>query len=333
MLLMSASDEAEVEGWRSRYGRCQLPAIKMRPQTTMQQALSNMPPIMALILRVHFRAGGWLGPLSLTREEVADITSATKMVTREIMVPLLGVASAMAQIPGEGNHIGAVVEGESGNLYVGAPYAWAGPGIKFSAHGVQTAILSAVHHGEKKLKTIMVESAPCACCRQFLRELHAWQGIKILYASDGPKSLQKGAIADIEFSSVGLRLDGVKERLLDEYPRQLALSKSDNNDLINIAADAASKAYAPYSQNNAGVAVKTKSGVVYEGRYIESRISIVGVTAIESALFNMIMCGDKFENIKEILLVETRGMVTQFSATQKLATALGSLPFRFMMTT
>jgi cytidine deaminase len=333
MLLMSAGDEVELDNWRTKYGRCQLLPAKMRRQPTLQEALTELPPLLALILRVHFRASGWLGPLSLSREEVADVCGATNMAPREISALLLGVASAMAQMPGDGNHIGAVAEGESGNLYVGAPYAWAGKGIKFSAHGVQTAVLNAWHQGEKRLSSLMVETPPCACCRQFLHELHNWNAIKLYVATEGPKSLKKGSVVEIEFSNVGLRGGGIKEELMNRPPRELALGKSDNNELINLAADAASKSYAPYSNNNAGIALRTKQGIVYQGRYVESKTSILGALAIETALLNLIMSGDKIENVKEILLVETRGMVTQFSATQKLTMAMGDIPFRFMMTT
>jgi cytidine deaminase len=333
MLLMSAADDAELEGWRTKFGRCQLSPLKMRPQPTMQDVLSGLPSIMALILRVRFRAGGWAGPISLTKQEVEDIGSGNNLVPREIMVLLLGVASAMAQVTGNGDHIGAVVEGESGSLYVGAPYTWSTKEIKFSSHGVQTAVLNAWHQGEKKLTNLMVEAPPCGCCRQFLRELYNWNTLKILHASDGPKSLQKASITEIPFTSAGLRVAGVKERLMDSIPRKLAIGKSDANELINFAAEAASEAYAPYSGNSAGIALKTKRGVIYQGRYVESKTSIAGLLAVETAILNVIMSGETIDNIKEILLVETRGMVTQFSATQKLATAMGNVPFRFMMTT
>lgn len=332
MLLMSTADEAELGSWRTKFGRCQLAPNKIRPQPKIQDVLDELPSIMALILRVHFRTAGWMGPLSLSKEEVADIGSAAKLVSREIMVHLLGVASAMAQTTGEGTHIGAVAEGESGTLYVGMPYAWSGNGIKFSAHGVQTAVLNAWHQGEKNLKNIIVEAPPCACCRQFLRELHNWNTIKIIHAVDGPKTLQNGALLDIPLDGAGLRVEGVKERLMDAKPRKLNLGKSEVNELMNLAAEAASLSYAPYSYNNAGVSIKTKRGVIHQGRYIESKTSIIGMLAIETALLNMIMSGDQIDNIKEIMLVETRGTVTQFSPTQRLAVAMGDVPFRFMMT-
>jgi len=333
MLLMSDSDEAELELWHTKYGRCQLSPLKMRSQPSLHDVLARLPRMMAIILRVKLRAGGWLGPISLSQEEVTDICNAAKLVPREIMVLLLDVASAMARVTGAGDHIGAVVEGDSGCLFVGSPITWKEEGVKFASHGVKTAIMNAWHQGEKRIHRIMVETPPCACCRQFLRELPNWDSIKLLHALDGPKSLQKGSISDLQFSAAGLRLEGIKVRLMDEVPRQLALAKSEANELINLAADAASLAYAPYSQNNAGIALRTKQGVIYQGRYVEAKVSIVGSLAIESALLNLLMSGDSIGNVKEILLVETRGTVTQFSPTQKLATAMGNVPFRFMMTT
>lgn len=333
MLLMSDADEGELEAWQTKYGRCQLSPLKMRSQPSLHDVLARLPRIMAIILRVKLRAGGWLGPISLTKEEVADICDSAKLVPREVMVLLLDVASAMARVTGTGDHIGAIAETDSGSLFVGSPLSWKEAGIKFTSHGVKTAIMNAWHQGEKRIQQIMVETPPCACCRQFIRELTNWNTIKFVHALDGPKSLQKGSISDLQFSAAGIRTEGIKERLMDEAPRPLALAKSETNDLINLAAEAASLAYAPYSQNNAGIALRTKQGVVYQGRYVESKVSIVGSLAIETALLNLLMSGDSIGNVKEILLVETRGIVTQFSATQKLATAMGNVPFRFMMTT
>ena len=77
--------------------------------------------------------------------------------------------------------------------------------------------------------------------------------------------------------------------------------------------------------------LKTKNGTVHQGRYVEVGNSIAGLLAIEAALVNLSLTGEKIEDVRNILLVETRGTVTQFSATQQLATAMGNVPFRFKM--
>ncbi|MFY9287518.1 MAG: cytidine deaminase [Alphaproteobacteria bacterium] len=333
MLMTSASDENELEHWRNQFGRCQLSNAKMRPQPKLADVLVKLPGILALIIRMRLKAGGWLGPLCITGEEINEIVAVTKMDKRQIMVLLLDVASALAQMPGEGNHIGAVLEGETDSLYIGAPITWQGKGAKFSAHGIQTAILSAWQFGEKRLRSMVVETPPCACCRQFVRETWNWNTLKIVHAPDGPESWAKGTVVDLPLSPTGLKLDDVKSRLMGEPQRGITLSKMEVSDMVNLAVESASLCYAPYSKNFAGIAVKTKKGMIFQGRYAECATSIAGILAIEAALINMFLCGVPYSDISEILLVETRGSVTQFSVTQKLATAMGSIPFRFMMAT
>jgi len=333
MLLMSAGDEVELERWRTQHGRCQLSGAKMRPQPTMAQALSKLPSILALVVKMRLKAGGWLGPVSLTAEEATDVLAATKMNVREMMGALLDVAAAMGRMPGEGNHIGAVLEAESGAIYLGSPFAWQGTGLKFSMHGVQAAVLNAWHQGESRLRSLMVETPPCACCRQFLRETWNWNNIKIYQAGDGSESGKTGAFTEIPFAMNGLKLEGIKSRLMGEPQRGITLGKFETNELINLAAEAASYAYAPYSKNFAGVALKTKRGTVHLGRYAECSSSIVGVLAIESALISVVASGGSLSDVAEVILVETRGTVTQFSATQKLVMAMDNIPFRFMMAT
>jgi len=331
MLLMTASDEAELENWRKHFGNCQLSAKKMRPQSKMEDVLPRLPNIMSLLIRTRLKAGGWLGPMCLSGEEITEILSASKMARREVMVLLLDVASAMAHVTGDGNHIGAILEAESGAMYVGAPVAWQGKGVKFSAHGVQTALMNAWHQDETKFRTLMVETPPCACCRQFLRETWDWGSIKIECAEDGPHSLKTGAIKEIEFDQKGLKIGGPKGRLMGEGKRGINIGKSDANELINKAAEAAAMSYAPYSKNFAGLALRTKRGSLHQGRYAECSASIAGVMAIESALINVVLSNESIADITDIVLIEMRGTVTQFSPTQKLAQALGGIPFRFLM--
>ncbi len=253
---------------------------------------------------------------------------------RQMMAALLDIASAMATAPGEGNHIGAILEGESGSLYIGAPIVWQGKGIKFSAHGVQTAVLSAWQQGETRLRALHGRDAALrVLSRKFLRETWNWSKLKIIHAADGPESYKTGAVTEIELGINGLKTDELKSRLMGEAQRGITLGKSDNNELINLAAEAASLAYAPYSKNYAGVAVRSKRGMVFQGRYAECGASIAGTLAIESALITMVLSGVGLGDITEVLLVETRGTVTQFSVTQKLLLAMGNIPFRFMMAT
>jgi len=334
MLSMSSADEIELETWRTRHGRCRLPENKMRFQPSLDTTLERLPKVMAIILRARLKAGGWLGTLRLEASEAAEIESIADMSRRELMVMLLDVASALAQNQPEGEHIGAIVEGRSGGLYIGSPLSWKGAQIKFSVHGVQAAVLNAWHHGEKSLAGLMVEVPPCACCRQFLRELQSWKSLYVVQAIDGPFSLKKGALKDLNLSNDGLRLEGLKGYFLANNKEPVSLGKSTStNELITKAAEAATMSYAPYSHNYAGLALRTKRGDMHVGSYVETVESVAGILAVEAALVDLALGGGALTDVSEMVLVETRGGVTQFSATQRLAMAMGNIPFRFLMAT
>lgn len=63
-------------------------------------------------------------------------------------------------------------------------------------------------------------------------------------------------------------------------------------DLIARAADAASKAYAPYSKFHVGAAIRTASGAVFAGCNIENAAYPQGWCAEPSALSAMVMAGE-----------------------------------------
>ncbi len=333
MLSMSAADETELQAWRTRHGQCRLPKDKMRPKQTLDIALERLPQAMALMLSARLKAGGWLGSLRLEPKEATEIEAVAGMSRHDLMVMLLDVASAMAQTEVEGEHIGAIAEASSGAIYVGSPLSWKNVPIQFSVHGIQAAVLNAWQHGEKKLTSLMVEVPPCACCRQFLRELHDWRNLRIIQAVDGPFSLKKGALKDMELDLKGVRLDNIKARLFDEPKNPVNAPKSNSNDLITKAGEAATISYAPYTHNFAGLALRTKRGDVHQGSYIETVESVAGILAVEAALVDLALSGSTLNDISEMVLVEVRGGVTQFSATQKLAMAMGNIPFRFLMAT
>jgi cytidine deaminase len=332
MLLMSVHDEAELENKRARYGGCKWSAEQQHPPRTADDISTGLPSLMALLLRTRMQNKSAMEPLCLKESEIADIESVSKISRREIMLLLLNFASIVAEIYGENSASSAIVEGESGGFYIGIPVAWKGKGIRFIAHGLQAAIMNAWHQGEKKIRSVITLTPPCACCRQFLREVWMWNKVTVYCAEDGLKAFKTGKIKEGILNQSGLQLESVKTKLLNEAKRSLKIAKSQNNELLNVALDAADWSYAPYSRNNAGVAVKTKFGLIYPGRCIEVRDSVTGFLAIESALINLVLSGELISNVSEIFLVEARGTITQFSATQKMAQAIGNIPFRFMMT-
>lgn len=73
------------------------------------------------------------------------------------------------------------------------------------------------------------------------------------------------------------------------------------DDLFAAAADARSRAYAPYSRFAVGAAIRSPSGRIYRGANVENAAYPVGVCAEASAISAMIEGGDRV--IEAILVV------------------------------
>ena len=59
----------------------------------------------------------------------------------------------------------------SGRLYAGVNLEFPGLPLQHSVHAEQFLITSAAWHGERGLRRIAVNAAPCGHCRQFIAEL------------------------------------------------------------------------------------------------------------------------------------------------------------------
>lgn len=66
-----------------------------------------------------------------------------------------------------------------------------------------------------------------------------------------------------------------------------------SDDLIRAAAEAAKRAYAPYSKFHVGVAIRSASGAVFSGCNIENASYPQGWCAEPSALSAMVMAGER----------------------------------------
>lgn len=65
----------------------------------------------------------------------------------------------------------AIGLGETGRIYVGVNLEFPNLPLHHSVHAEQFLIANAVAHGERGLKRITVNAAPCGHCRQFIAEL------------------------------------------------------------------------------------------------------------------------------------------------------------------
>ncbi|WP_338882801.1 MULTISPECIES: cytidine deaminase [Xenorhabdus] len=256
-------------------------------------------------------------PAMLTAEQVESIEQLSGFDVRELTLTLLPLAAAYSFAPVSHFYVGAIVRGESGNLYFGANMEFAGVPLQQTIHAEQSAITHAWLRGEKKLVSITINHSPCGHCRQFMNELNSGTQLEI-YLPHRPRL----TLADYLPEAFGPRDLANTPLLLDEvnHGHQLAT----NDEVVQAALDAANRSHAPYSQSHAGIALLDEQGKIYTGRYAENAAFNPSLPPLQAALIFMNIAGGNCQSIKRAVLVEgENNHLSQWNATECTLTALG----------
>ncbi|MDX7989887.1 cytidine deaminase [Xenorhabdus littoralis] len=256
-------------------------------------------------------------PAMLTAEQVESIKQFCGFDDHALAFALLPLAASCSIAPISHFNVGAIAQGESGNLYFGANMEFAGVPLQQTVHAEQSAITHAWLRGEKKLVSITINYSPCGHCRQFMNELNSGAHLEV-YLPNRPQL----TLADYlpEAFGPGDLLDA--PLLLDtvHHGHQLAT----NDELIQAALEAANRSHAPYSQSHSGIALQDEEGQIYTGRYAENAAFNPSLPPLQAALIFMNMSGSDCKSVKRAVLVEGENShLSQWNATQSTLTALG----------
>ena len=232
-------------------------------------------------------------------ENVQIIATYLKQPVEELMVRLLPLGSLYARPPISKFKVGAVSRGESGNLYFGANLEFIGQALSMSVHAEQSAVNNAWLNGETGLSSIAINYLPCGSCRQFLNELVTAASLKILLPNKPVRRLTD--LLPEPFSPSDL---GVKGGLMMAHNHNFQLQKSSNDALVLAALSAANKSYAPYSKGYSGIALFTTDGTIYTGRYAENVAFNPSMSPLQSALSQLNLGGNVYQDIQRVVLVE-----------------------------
>lgn len=235
-----------------------------------------------------------------------------------LMLELIALAETYSRAPISNFHVGVVVRGTSGALYLGANIEIPGQCLGFAVHAEQAALSNAYMHDEPGVAALAVGGAPCGHCRQFINEMSPDGGILILMPGKGPVKLS--SILPDAFGPAAL---GMKHGAFPVRRNELALGGTSASPLAVAALEAARKSYAPYSKSPAGVALQSTSGRVYQGSYIENVAFNPSLSPLQIALAAMIVAGEGYANISGATLVEAQSAnISQRAVTETVLAAI-----------
>ncbi len=253
---------------------------------------------------------------TLTPQAIRSLVNHTGLDENGLALALLPLAASCAVTPLSEFNVGAIARGVSGHWYFGANMEFAGATMQQTVHAEQSAITHAWLSGEKKLAAITVNYTPCGHCRQFMNELNSGGSLQLCLPGRPPRSLAE-YLPDA-FGPADLHIDSV---LMDNH--QQAFTGS-SDPLADAAIQAAAASYAPYSGAFSGVALQTRDGRIYAGRYAENAAYNPSLPPLQSALILLNLQGGDCNDIHQAVLAESAtAPLSQHSATRATLSALG----------
>ncbi len=255
-------------------------------------------------IRRTLRDSGGVIPAS----RVDDLRGANTV--EEFMLGLLDVLKARALAPVSDFSVGAAGLGASGAMYPGVNLEFPGLSLMYCVHAEQAVVTNALMAGENSLSMLSVSAPPCGFCRQFLYELNSADELRILLPNHGTRLL--GDFLPEAFGP--LDLDN-PHRLMSPERGAVKLTEREpaaiSETLRREALRATGKSYAPYSGGRAGVALRTNSGGVFSGAYVENAAFNPTISPMAGALANLRIAGGDFTDIAEAVLMETESEISQ----------------------
>ena len=291
-----------------------------------QRTLARFPKGVRGELDTLWERGG-----SLNAGDVARLTHDLRLDVGTLMMRLLPLAQAYAEVPISHYPVGAIAAGliERGAhapaLYFGANYEIAGAALSFTVHAEQSATNNAWLHGEQGISALAISAAPCGYCRQFLHELSTAGSLTLLLPAKNAAGYTPAPRAKFLPQAFGPKDLGVQGGLMDPAlaaPKLTLAGSTASDELAAAALAAARQSYAPYPTDRAGqfsgVALQTKGGRIFAGRYAGNAAYNPSLSPLESALAFMRMNASLASpsEIERCALVEVPTLATQYSATE-----------------
>lgn len=262
----------------------------------------------------------WLqGETTIPASTVRELAGRLDLSVARLMTELVPVARQHARAPISNYRVGAVVQGDSGALYLGFNIEFSDNPLFHTVGAEQAALINAMNAGEKGIRSIACTNAPSGYCRQFLYELEVGGELKV-HLTDRTIKLKS-----LLPSSFGPREMGQKGALLSSPKHELKLSRATRDAVVQHALEAACCSYAPYSHCPSGVALATRDQS-FSGSYCENAAFNPSLSPFHAAVVSLNSHGFELSQVQRVVLVERPkqfvNQVHQMRSTQLLTEVL-----------
>jgi cytidine deaminase len=275
----------------------------------------------------------------ISAERVLALAAQRGLDAQDLLPEFVREAQKLAIPPTSKFHVGAAALGASGAVYLGVNVELPGLPLNASIHAEQFAVVTAMRAGERALEAIATTAAPCGHCRQFMNELRGAASMRVIIPDGDVGGDRKShlvlPLCDLlphSFGPLDLTHDDSLPLMLEERHNKLRFAPgsipeaSGATELDGAAAalalSEANKAYAPYSDSPAGLALVDSDGVVHTGRSVESAAYNPTMSPLHAALVAAVGSagmgdanGGEWRRIESATLVEINGAPVQYAGT------------------
>lgn len=277
-----------------------IPAYGGKPADRLNTVLPNFAAKSRELLQRLLAAPDYSGRIPAS--EAASLAQFENLSVDQLMLNLIPLAQSYSHAPVSNFFVGVVVRGSSGALYTGANIEIPGQCLGFAVHAEQSALSNCYMHSERSVSALAVGAEPCGHCRQFINEMSPDGEIRILMP--GKAATKLSTLLPGAFGPAAL---GMKNGAFPPPHTKLAPEGGSGGRDSAAALDAARRSYAPYSKSPSGVAIRTQSGRLYRGSYIENVAFNPSLSPLQTALAALIAGGDDYSSIAAVTLVEAQG--------------------------
>ena len=241
------------------------------------------------------------GASHVPAQQAREIARRLDLSTPQLMQELIPIARERARASISQYRVGVVAQGVSGDFYLGFNIEFPEAPLVHTVNAEVCAVVNALSHGERGLRSIAGTFAPSGPVRQFLYELPSGGELKVMLPD---RTVKLKALLP---NSFGPREMGQVGALMNSPRNNLELLESTRDPVIEHALEAACRSYAPYSHCPSGIALATDDQS-FVGSYCENAAFNPSLSPLQGALISLFANGRKPGEVRRAVLVERASM-------------------------